>query len=111
VLQIRVETHISDHVGRSLCIVRPGNFDSLNTVSSIRNDNVKANLPAPAITTCYSSALSRGGLMDRRNECICSIIFWRSGIHNRALVRSCHLHLSRGRDRVTAVRQGGIWRV
>lgn len=39
VLQIRVETHISDHVGRSLCIVRPGNFDSLNTVSSGAGNN------------------------------------------------------------------------
>ena len=37
----RAETHISDPAGRSLCTVRQGNFDSLNTVSSVRNASVK----------------------------------------------------------------------
>ena len=39
--QRRAETHISDPVGRSSCIAHQGNFDSLNTVSSIRYVNRK----------------------------------------------------------------------
>ena len=37
----RAETRISDPAGRSLCTVRQGSFDSLNTVSSVRNASVK----------------------------------------------------------------------